>query len=186
MTNTNSPPTGFDRLLAAISFAARAHDGHFRKDGETPYVSHPLRVMTIASRLFGVSDVETLMAAVLHDTIEDTKTDHDDLSGAFGPRVADYVAALSKDKRLAEPQREQEYHDALAAAPVAVQLCKLADVYDNLLDSVGMEVKDRRKRIDKAQEAVDRFAPTLAADWKHALDLVREAIGKATASSASG
>ena len=89
-----------DLLLAAISFAARAHQGHFRKDGETPYIAHPLRVMAVASLLFGVTDMETLMAAVLHDTIEDTKTDHDDLSQQFGSRVADYVAALSKDKRL--------------------------------------------------------------------------------------
>ncbi|HEV3339980.1 MAG TPA: HD domain-containing protein [Pirellulales bacterium] len=179
MMNNGAPKTDLDRLLAAISFAARAHDGHFRKDGKTPYIAHPLRVMTIASRLFGVSDVDALMAAVLHDTIEDTRTDHDDLSELCGPRVADYVAALSKDKRLAESQREREYHDAMAAAPVAVQLCKLADVYDNLLDSVGMAAKDRRKKIDKAQEAVDRFAPTLTPEWEHALELVREAIRKA-------
>ncbi|HWB11095.1 MAG TPA: HD domain-containing protein [Pirellulales bacterium] len=177
--NQPAPTTDLDRLLSAVSFAARAHEGHFRKDGKTPYIAHPLRVMTIVSRLFGVSDVETLMAAVLHDTIEDTKTDHDDLSEAFGVRVADYVAALSKDKRLAEPHREREYHDGLAAAPVAVQLCKLADVYDNLLDSIGMNQKDRRKKIDKAQEAVDRFTPTLPDGCQHALDLVREAVRKA-------
>jgi guanosine-3',5'-bis(diphosphate) 3'-pyrophosphohydrolase len=179
MTNNSMPTTDLHRLLGAISFAARAHDGHFRKDGKTPYLAHPLRVMTIASRLFGVLDVETLMAAVLHDTIEDTRTDHDDLSELFGPRVADYVAALSKDKRLAEPQREQAYHDSLAAAPIAVQLCKLADVYDNLLDSAGMNANDRRKKIDKAQEAVDRFTPTLTAEWDHALKFVRQAIRQA-------
>ena len=166
-------------LLSAISFAARAHQGHFRKDGETPYIAHPLRVMTIAVRLFRVSDEETLAAAVLHDTIEDTKTDHDDLSERFGPRVADYVAALSKDKRLPEERRERDYHDALAAAPIAVQLCKLADVYDNLIDSVGMGEKERRKKIDKAREAVERFAPTFPAQWRHVLDLVREAVRQA-------
>src|SRR5487761_428145 len=133
--------TNIDALLSAISFAARAHQGHFRNDGETPYIAHPLRVMTIATRLFGVTDLETLAAAVLHDTIEDTKTDHDDLSEKFGRRVADYVAALSKDKRLPEERRERDYHDTLSAAPLAVQLCKLADVYDNLIDSVGMDQK---------------------------------------------
>ncbi|OYV87741.1 MAG: hypothetical protein B7Z73_09670, partial [Planctomycetia bacterium 21-64-5] len=95
----------FKSLLSAISFAARAHEGQFRKDGETPYIAHPLRVMTVASQLFGVSDLEALMAAVLHDTIEDTRTDHDDLSEQFGTRVADYVAALTKDKRLPEETR---------------------------------------------------------------------------------
>ena len=102
------------------------------------------------------------------------------ISEQFGEQVADYVAALSKDKRLAEEQREREYHDGLAAAPVAVQLCKLADVYDNLLDSIGMDKKARRKKIEKAQEAVDRFTPTLSGEWRHALDLVRETIQKAT------
>ena len=170
-----------DSLLSAISFAARAHQGHFRKDGETPYISHPLRVATILSSIFGVTDVETLTAAVLHDTIEDTKTDHDDLSQHFGLRVADYVAALSKDKRLPEERREREYHDALAAAPAAVQLCKLADVYDNLLDSLGMDEAARRKKIEKAREAVERFTPTLGDEWRHVLAAVREAIRTAEA-----
>lgn len=172
-----------DSLLFAISFAARAHQGHFRKDGQTPYIAHPLRVTAVASLLFGVTDTETLMAAVLHDTIEDTKTDHDDLSQQFGSRVADYVAALSKDKRLPEERREREYHDALAAAPAAVQLCKLADVYDNLLDSRGMDAAARRKKIDKAREAVARFEPTLGDSWGHVLDTVREAIRDAEQSS---
>ena len=163
-------------LLAAISFAARAHEGHFRNDGKTPYLAHPLRVMTVLAERFGVRDSETLAAAVLHDTIEDTKTDHDDVSERFGRRVADFVAALSKDKRQPEDQRERLYHDALAAAPVEVQLCKLADVYDNLLDSEGMAPADRRKKIDKAQQAVDTFQPGFPEQWKHALDMVRELI----------
>lgn len=168
-----------EKLLSAISFAARAHEGQYRKDGQTPYIAHPLRVMTIAAQLFGVTDAEALMAAVLHDTIEDTCTDHDDLSQQFGTRVADYVAALSKDKRLPEDIREREYHDGLAAAPLAVQLCKLADVYDNLLDSIGMDKKQRAKKIDKAREAVDRFSPGFPDKWKHVLDLVNDAVRQA-------
>lgn len=166
-------------LLTAVSFAARAHRNHFRKDGETPYIAHPLRVTMILSQVFGVTDLETLTAAALHDTIEDTTTDHDDLSEHFGPCVADYVAALSKDKRLPEERREREYHDTLAAAPVAVQLCKLADVFDNLLDSHGMDGPARRKKIGKAREAVERFEPRLAGDWGHVLDVVRQAIREA-------
>jgi hypothetical protein len=80
---------------------------------------------------------------------------------------------------LPEDRREREYHDALAAAPAAVQLCKLADVYDNLLDSAGMDAAARRKKIDKAREAVERFEPTLGEPWRHALDTVRDAIRNA-------
>lgn len=172
-------------LLTAISFAARAHRNHFRKDGETPYVAHPLRVTILLSQVFGVTDVETLTAATLHDTIEDTTTDHDDLSEHFGPRVADYVAALSKDKRRPEDEREQEYHEALALAPAAVQLCKLADVYDNLLDSRGMELEARRKKIDKARQAVELFEPNLSGSWRHVFEVLREAIRNAEAECAA-
>lgn len=166
-------------LLNAISFAARAHHGQFRNDAKTPYVSHPFRVFTVLSRVFGVDDQETLAAAVLHDTIEDTTTDHDDLSEKFGRRVADFVAALSKDKRLPEETREEAYHQALAAAPTEVQLCKLADVYDNLIDSVGMDAKQRQKKIGKARQAVEIFTPRFPDRWRHVLDLVREQIERA-------
>src|SRR5229473_1601342 len=88
------------QLLEAVAFAARAHHGQFRKDRATPYVSHTFRVCLIARDLFGVDDPRVLAAAVLHDTVEDTTTDHDDLSERFGPEVAAWVASLSKDKRL--------------------------------------------------------------------------------------
>ena len=75
----------------AASFAARAHAGQVRKDGVTPYFAHPVRVAMIVREVFGCDDEVALAAAFLHDTIEDTRTDYDDLLGAFGPRVADCV-----------------------------------------------------------------------------------------------
>src|SRR5260370_39562517 len=87
-------------LLEAIAFAARAHQGQLRKDGRTPYVSHVYRVCLIVRQIFGVDDVSVLTAAVLHDTVEDTTTDFDDLAKEFGSEVAGWGAALSKDKRL--------------------------------------------------------------------------------------
>src|SRR5437588_3817791 len=87
-------------LLEAIAFAARAHRPQLRKDGQTPYVSHVFRVCLVARHLFGVEASEVLTAAVLHDTIEDTTTDRDDLAEQFGETVAGWVALLSKDKRL--------------------------------------------------------------------------------------
>ncbi len=67
-------------ILNAISFAAHAHDGQLRKDRCTPYVAHPFRVMTVLRIVFQVTDPELLAAAALHDTIEDTKTDRDELA----------------------------------------------------------------------------------------------------------
>src|SRR6476660_6714705 len=87
-------------LLEAASFAARAHRHQLRKDGQTPYAAHPFRVCLIVRHVFGIDDPDTLTAALLHDTIEDTTTDFDDLEKQFGVKVAGWVAALTQDKRL--------------------------------------------------------------------------------------
>src|SRR5262245_40634751 len=91
-------------LLDAVAFAARAHGHQVRKDGQTPYVSHPFRVCFVLRHVFGIEDEQVLTAAVLHDTVEDTTTDCDDLIERFGADVARWVAALTKDKRLPDDE----------------------------------------------------------------------------------
>ncbi|NUN50952.1 MAG: bifunctional (p)ppGpp synthetase/guanosine-3',5'-bis(diphosphate) 3'-pyrophosphohydrolase, partial [Candidatus Brocadiae bacterium] len=167
-----SKTTTVEPLLKAISFAARKHEGQRRKDGRTPYAAHPMRVATIAMREFGVTDVEVLTAAVLHDTIEDTTADFDDLAAAWGPRVAGWVTALTKDKRLGEARREAEYFDGLEAAPVEVKLCKLADTLDNLIDAESLPPAGRAKAVKKAREILRRFGRGWPARWQGALDVV--------------
>jgi (p)ppGpp synthase/HD superfamily hydrolase len=127
--------TTYRPLLDAVAFAARAHQGQIRKDGKTPYASHVFRVCLVLRHVFGIDDAHALTAAVLHDTVEDTTTDFDDLAERFGKDVAAWVAALSKDKRLPDDEREAEYAARLAAAPWQVKVCKLADIFDNLMDS---------------------------------------------------
>jgi len=163
-------------VLRAISFAARFHEGQVRKDGKTPYVAHPARVLAVLTNVFGVKDPEVLAAGVLHDTIEDTLADCDDLIEKFGERVAGFVAILTKDKRLPEEERERTYFEALAAAPLEVKLCKLADTYDNLDDSSGLSVEFRTRKSYKAREFLDAFAPGFPAEWQHALEHVRRQI----------
>ncbi len=166
------------RVMEALAFAARKHQGHLRKDEKTPYFAHLARVVTLLSAEFGVRDADALAAAALHDTIEDTTTDHDDLSERFGQTVADYVAALTKDKRLPEDEREAEYLAGLIRAPLAVKLCKLADVCDNLMDSQSLTAERRREKIAQARELLDAFSPALAAEWRHVLDATRRQIGE--------
>lgn len=178
----NDPDPTF--LLRAISFAGRSHLGQMRKDGETPYFAHPVRVMTILLTEFGVTDPEVLAAAALHDTIEDTTTDRDDLIERFGPRVAEYVALLSKDKRMPEAPREQRFFDDLAAAPLEVKLCKLGDVYDNLIDSKSLTEAGRQKAVEKAKKLIALFEPTMPKAWRHALEKVRQRIEAAERSDA--
>ncbi len=137
----------FQKVLAAISFAARHHHGHLRKDNKTPYISHPYRVTFILRDLFGVTDYDILAACILHDTLEDTLVDFDDLEEEFGAEVAEWVGMLSKDSRLPFEKREQAYCQVLEEAPWQVQVCKLADVYDNLLDSGGFKPKRRANAV---------------------------------------
>ena len=108
--------------------------------------------------------------------IEDTTTDRDELAEQFGERVAQYVALLSKDKRLEEQQREIEYVDRLAKAPLEVQLCKLADMYDNLVDVEGQSRQRRDRLKTKAKRLIELFAPGFPDQWRPALEAVRAKI----------
>ena len=164
------------KLLKAIAFAARKHQGQMRKDNKTPYFSHPARVMTLVALEFGVTDIDTLCAAVLHDTIEDTATDRDDVEQLCGRRVAKYVVYLTKDKRLPEERREFRYFRRLAKAPLEVKLCKLGDTLDNLLSTIELPPEARKKTVSKARELVKIFAPGFPKDYAHAIERVRQEI----------
>jgi len=124
----------------AVSFAARKHAGQLRKDGQTPYIAHPVRVAIVVQHVFGQADETALVAALLHDVLEDTTTDYDELSEEFGGEVADAVAALSKDSRLSEEQREAEYDRQLSAASWQGRLVKLARSEER---RVGKECRSR-------------------------------------------
>ncbi len=119
----------------AAKLAAKAHSGQLRRDGVTPYFSHPVRVAMTLATIFGVRDPEILAAGLAHDLIEDTTVDFDDLEEKCGSFVAQAVATLSKDKRQREDAREEDYHRNLGAADWRVRLIKMADVYDNFFDS---------------------------------------------------
>ena len=157
-----TPMTDSPLWQEASAFAARAHRNHVRKDERTPYFSHPARVaLTLAAR-FGVTDETVLAAALLHDVIEDTTADYDDLQERFGKEVAEIVSFLSKDARLAEPQREPAYDERLRDAPWQARLIKLADVYDNLCDAADDGA--RRKLLGKVERALALAAGEPALD----------------------
>ena len=126
-----------DLWQRAAALSARAHRHQRRKDGSTPYASHPFRVAMTISLIFGFDDPEILAGALLHDTIEDCDLDYDDILEQFGRNAADFVAVMSKDMRLEEEIREVAYDQQLAEGPWQGRLIKLADVYDNLSDASG-------------------------------------------------
>lgn len=123
-----------DRLANACYFAALEHTQQRRKDAaKSPYINHPLQVVQLLTQA-GVTDVEILMAGVLHDTVEDTGTTLKELEVRFGARVAQMVADVSDDKSLPKEVRKQLQIEHVATASPGAQLVKLADKYSNLSD----------------------------------------------------
>lgn len=159
-------------LLDAVAFAARAHEGHLRKDGKTPYVSHVFRVCLIVRDRFGFDDPRMLITALLHDTIEDTRTDFDDVEEQFGPEVARWVAFLTKDKRLQDPEREKQYIAQFRSAPWQVQVCKLADMFDNLTDIDVMPAERRKHSLSRAEQYFAALRQLDAPEAQQAIALV--------------
>lgn len=174
--STTSDPN--DLILAGIAFAARAHRHQLRKDHVTPYASHVFRVCLIVRQVFGFDDPKLLVAALLHDTIEDTPIDCDDIIEWFGEDVARWVAALTKDMRLPHDPREAEYHRVLEAAEWQVKACKLADLYDNLIDSAHLDVAGQRKTVDKVRRALDAIQVGLPAELQPAFEHVKRRLDK--------
>ncbi len=143
----------------AYFYAEQAHDGQFRRSGE-PYVTHPLAVANILCDMH--MDHQSLMAAMLHDVIEDTGVSKTAIKSQFGDTVADMVDGVSKLNKItfsthAEAQAENFQKMALAMArDLRVILVKLADRLHNMrtLDVLSPE---KRRRI--ARETLDIYAP---------------------------
>lgn len=170
-----------DLLLEAVSFAARAHRHQLRKDKETPYAAHPFRVCLVVRHVFGIDDPKVLTAALLHDTIEDTTTDYDDVIGRYGKEVADWTAALTKDMRVVEAEREAAYLAHLTAAPWQVAACKLADVYDNMTDSKNLTPAGRAKQVMRSREYLNAMRATVPAEVAGAFALTEAKVNEVAA-----
>jgi guanosine-3',5'-bis(diphosphate) 3'-pyrophosphohydrolase len=161
-------------LLEAVGFAARAHQGQKRKDGQTPYASHVFRACLVLRHVFGLDDPRALMTAALHDTLEDTTTDFDDLEEHFGREVAEWVAVLTKDSRLPEDEREQAYIAGLARAPWQVKAAKLADIFDNLMDLPSTSPEKHARTLKKLRRYLDALQSEPAEPVRRAWQIVSE------------
>lgn len=159
-------------LLNAISLSARAHEGQYRKDRKTPYAAHVFRVCLTLRHVFGIEDEKILAAAVLHDVIEDTDKDFDDIEERFGCDVAKWVALMSKDKRLPEDECEAAYAKQLANAPDEVKLIKLADIHDNLLDASSAESSQLTKTVRKTGRYLEAIKRKSSPKLKNAIRIV--------------
>ena len=150
-------------LLKALAFAAGKHRDQRRKDAEaSPYINHPIALADVLVNEGGVTDVEVLCAALLHDTVEDTATTHEELLEAFGSRIARIVAEVTDDKALSKAERKRlQVEHAVHLSPEA-KLVKLADKICNLRDvalhpPANWDLARRREYFDWARSVVDRL-----------------------------
>ena len=124
-----------ENFLKALDFAARKHRNQRRKDPEqTPYINHPIAVARILLLEASVSDEVVLIAALLHDTVEDTATSLEELEQQFGKTVREIVAEVTDDKSLPKAERKQQQIDHAAGLSDRARLVKLADKTANLRD----------------------------------------------------
>jgi guanosine-3',5'-bis(diphosphate) 3'-pyrophosphohydrolase len=154
-------------LLKALAFAAHKHREQRRKDAEaSPYINHPIALADALVNEGGITDVEVLCAALLHDTVEDTATTHEELVDAFGSRIARIVAEVTDDKRLPKAERKRLQIEHAPHISREAKLVKLADKLCNLRDvaerpPAGWDLGRRREYFDWAKKVIDglRGAP---------------------------
>jgi GTP diphosphokinase / guanosine-3',5'-bis(diphosphate) 3'-diphosphatase len=126
------------QLLKALSFAAEKHRFQKRKDtAGTPYINHPINVALVLSEMGNEDDIDLLIAAVLHDTIEDTETTPDEIAKAFGTTVRDIVLEVTDDKNLPKEERKRLQIVLAEKKTAAAKKLKLADKICNVLDIVN-------------------------------------------------
>jgi guanosine-3',5'-bis(diphosphate) 3'-pyrophosphohydrolase len=136
-------------LLSAIAFAAHKHRDQRRKDrAKSPYINHPIAVAQLLWQ-HGVTDPAVILAAVLHDTIEDTDATRAELVDHFGEAVAAIVVEVSDDKSLPKQRRKELQIEHAPDLSSAAKQVKLADKTCNLrdmVDSPPYDWSDERRR----------------------------------------
>ncbi len=155
----NRPGEDLERLNVAYVYAAKKHFGQLRQSGE-PYMSHPLSVAYILSEMN--MDLDSIIAGMLHDTLEDTDATEDELEGLFGKDIAFLVDGLTKIGKIEFKSKEEKQAENFRkmlismSEDVRVILIKLADRLHNMrtIDSLR---PDKQKRI--AEETIEIYAP---------------------------
>ena len=158
--STRPRPEDMGLVLKAAQFAAIRHRMQRRKDREaTPYINHPLTLANILWREGGVREARVLAAALLHDTVEDTRTTSAEIRREFGAQVAGVVAEVTDNKRLHKGTRKRLQIEHAAHLSRQAKLVKLADKIANLRDMhssppAGWPLARRRAYFDWSRQVV--------------------------------
>ncbi len=123
------------KLLHAASFAARKHISQKRKGNDAaPYINHPLEVANLLANVGKVEDFDILIAALLHDTVEDTETTKEEIEELFGENVAKMVLEVTDDKSLPKAERKQQQIEHAPHLSDGAKHVKLGDKISNIRD----------------------------------------------------
>lgn len=174
-------------MLSALAFAADKHRDQRRKDRRlSPYINHLIDVAHLLWHTGGVRDRDTLIAAILHDTLEDTDTTPAEIEAAFGPVVLGYVLEVSDDKSLPKAERKQAQIDQAPHKSEAAAQIKLADKSANLHDILmhppaGWTRERRQDYVHWARAVVAALPPANAALRAHFDAIALQAAGELAA-----
>jgi len=154
-------------MFKALAFAAHKHRDQRRKDVDaTPYINHPISVAQLLIDKGGITDTDTICAALLHDTIEDTETTAEELMEEFGTAISDIVQEVTDDKTQEKHLRKQAQIDHAPHLSTSARAVKLADKTSNLGDvstspPPGWSLERRQQYYDWAKNVIDG----LRGDW---------------------
>jgi GTP diphosphokinase / guanosine-3',5'-bis(diphosphate) 3'-diphosphatase len=152
-----------NQIIRALGFAADKHRDQRRKDAQrSPNINHPIALANLLANEAAVDDECVLVAGILHDTLEDTNTSHEELMQCFGHEVARVVAEVSDDKSLSKDERKRLQVEHARHISTGAKLVKLADKICNLRDIVVMppadwSAEEKRVYFDWAKRVVDEM-----------------------------
>lgn len=150
-------------IMKALSFAAHKHRDQRRKDVDaSPYINHPISLANILTNEGGITDVEVICAALLHDTIEDTATTAEELEQEFGSAITSIVLEVTDDQLLPRADRKRLQIEHAAHASAQAKLVKLADKTSNLRDVAvnppeTWSLERRQEYFDWAKQVIDQL-----------------------------
>jgi guanosine-3',5'-bis(diphosphate) 3'-pyrophosphohydrolase len=148
-------------MLAAMRFSAEKHRDDRRKgEEETPYINHPIEVAETLWRVGQVRDIDVIVAAILHDTIEDTDATPDEIESTFGPAVSELVQEVSDDTKLRKEERKRLQIETAPHKSPGAKLIKLADKISNVqaitnFPPANWEPERKRAYLDWADQVVN-------------------------------
>jgi guanosine-3',5'-bis(diphosphate) 3'-pyrophosphohydrolase len=149
-----------NKLLEAASFAAVRHTGHHRKgNDQAPYINHPLEVANLLANVGGVGDIDVLIAAILHDTVEDVGVTREEIADRFGQRVAGIVTEVTDDKSLPKAERKRKQVEHAPHLSTEAKLVKLGDKISNIRDVTnnppdGWDTQRRKEYVEWGESVV--------------------------------